>query len=96
MRVSRYLALVASATAVAIATVHQHVERTRLGYQTRALEKDLNRLREAKRSATLDRDHAGAPEKLVARARTMGIANETDLRALVAPVAPPPTKGSHH
>lgn len=89
MRVARYLALVAVATGIAIATVHQHVERTRLGYETRALERELERLSEAKRAALLDREHAAAPERLVLRAKEFQIASDGELKALVAPVAPP-------
>jgi hypothetical protein len=89
MRVARYLALVAVATGIAIATVHQHVERTRLGDEARALERDVARLTEERRAATLERDRAAAPEKLVARARDFKIASEAELKALVAPVAPP-------
>lgn len=91
MRVFRYLVLVAVATGIAIATIHQHVERTRLGYETRALEREIQRLEEAKRSAVLEREHAAAPERLVTRARAFGIANEAELKALVAPVPPPRT-----
>ncbi len=94
MRVPRYLALVTVATLIAIATVHQHVERTRLGYEARALERDIQRLKETRRSAVLDMENAAAPEKLVARARDWKIASEPELRALVAPTAPP-KKGAH-
>jgi hypothetical protein len=89
MRVARYLALVAVTTAMAIATVHQHVERTRLGYEARALEREIQRLKETRRGALLDRENAAAPEKLVARARDWKIASDSELRALVAPVALP-------
>lgn len=89
MRVARYLALVAVATAIAIATVHQHVERTRLGYEARALEREIQRLKETRRGALLERENAAAPEKLVARAKDFKIATDSELKALVAPVAPP-------
>ncbi len=92
MRVVRYLALVAVATGIAIATVHQHVERTRLGYEARALEREIQRLKETRRAALLERENAAAPEKLVARAREFKIASEPELRALVAPVAAAPIK----
>jgi hypothetical protein len=85
MRIARYLALVAAATGIAIATVHQHVERTRLGYEARALEREIDRAKEARRSALLEREHAAAPERLVARARACNIASEAELKALVAP-----------
>jgi len=89
MRVARYLALVAAATGIAIATVHQHVQRTRLGYETRSLEREIERLKEARRAALLEREHAAAPEKLVARAREQKIASDAELKALVAPAAAP-------
>jgi hypothetical protein len=89
VRVARYLALVLVSTAMAIATVHQHVERTRLGYEARALEREIERLKETRRASLLEREHAAAPEKLVVRAREFQIANESELKALVAPVAPP-------
>ena len=92
MRFARYLALVGVATAIAIATVHQHVERTRLGYEARSLEREIQRLKEARRGALLDRENAAAPEKLVARAKDWKIASEAELKALVAPVAAPPAK----
>lgn len=95
MRVVRYLALVVAATAVAIATVHQHVERTQLGYQTRELERDMKRLEEARKAALLDREHASAPEKLLARARKYNVASEAELKALVAPIAPSPAPKGH-
>ena len=88
MRVARYLALVAAATGIAISTVHEHVERTRLGYETRALEREIERSKEARRAALLEREHAAAPERLVARARAFELASEGELQALLAPVAP--------
>lgn len=94
MRVVRYLALVVAATSVAIATVHQHVVRTQLGYETRELERELQRFEEAKKAALLDREHSAAPEKLLAQAHKFNLASEGDLKALVAPLAPPtPPKG---
>ncbi len=89
MRTVRYLALVLAATAVAIATVREHVARTRLGYEARALERDVDRLKGARRAALLEREHAAAPEKLAAEAKALQIANDAELRALVAPIAPP-------
>jgi hypothetical protein len=89
VRTVRYLALVVAATFVAIATVREHVARTRLGYEARALERDVDRLKELRRAALLDREHAAAPEKLVLRAREFQIASDGELKALVAPVAPP-------
>ena len=94
MKVVRYLALVLVATAVAIATVHEHVVRTQLGYETRELERELQRLEEAKKSALLEREHAAAAERLLAQARKLNLATESELKALVAPVAPAaPPKG---
>jgi hypothetical protein len=94
VKVVRYLALVAVATGLAIATVHQHVERTRLGYETRELERELQRLEEAKKAAQLELAAASARERLLVRARAFDIASESELRALVSPVAPPaPPKG---
>ena len=89
MRVARYFALVAVATGIAIASVHEHVERTRLGYEARTLEREVRRLEETRRAAIVEREHAAAPEKLLVRARAFGIASEPELRALVAPIAPP-------
>jgi cobalamin biosynthesis protein CobD/CbiB len=91
MRIARYLALVVVATVIAIATVASHVERTQLGYEARALENDLKRLEQARRAAIVERDRASAPEKLVARAGTFGIASPAELKSLLVPVAPPKT-----
>lgn len=94
MRIGRYLALVATATAIAIATVHQHVTQTRLGYEIRALEKEIERLREARRAALLERENAASTERLIVHARELKIANDSELKALVTPVSPAPSKGS--
>ncbi len=89
MRVARYLALVLVATGIAIATVHQHVERTRLGYETRSLEREIKRLKEMRQGALVEQSKAAAPEELVARAKDLKIASDSELRALLAPVAAP-------
>jgi len=74
--------------------VHQHVERTRLGYETRALEREIQHLDEAKKAAKLELDRAGASEHLLVKARAFNVATEGELQALVSPTAPAaPSKG---
>jgi hypothetical protein len=83
--IARIVALLAVATGVAIATVHDHVRRTRLGYEVRDLEKKRRDLLELRRLRRVERERAAAPERVIARATELGVAPKAELDALVAP-----------
>lgn len=79
MGVLRYLLVIALAGFLAILTVAEHVERTRLGYAVRALETERAQLLEEEKAARLAYEQAVVPERLVARAVELGVATADEL-----------------
>lgn len=79
----RYVLLILLVGALALCTVSEHVERTRLGYELRGLEERRDRLREEEQARRLAHERALVPERLVERAVALGIAPEPELRGLV-------------
>jgi hypothetical protein len=88
----RYLLVIALVLVLALLAVADHVERTQLGYDVRALEEERARLVEDEKMARLDYERAVVPERLVARGVALHIAPEAELLALtgVRPKAPAP------
>jgi hypothetical protein len=82
MSALRYLLVIALVGALAVLTVAEHVERTRLGYEVRALEEERARLIEDEKQARLDYEQALAPERLVERARALKVASDAELASL--------------
>jgi hypothetical protein len=76
---------------MALATVHEQVKRTRLGYRVRELEKRKKELIDEKRVRRVGRESVSAPEALVARGIEFRIAPRLDLEALLLP----PRMGPH-
>ncbi len=92
----RYVLVIALVGALAVLTVAEHVEQTRLGYAARELEERRARLVEDEKAARLAYERAVVPERLVERAVALGVARAEDLRALTgagAPEAPGPASG---
>lgn len=82
MSALRYLLVIALVGVLAVLTVAEHVERTRLGYEVRALEEERARLVEAEKVRRLEYEQAVVPERLVERARALGVASDAELGAL--------------
>lgn len=82
MSALRYLLVIALVGVLALLTVADHVERTRLGYDLRALEERRGRLLEEEKAARLAYERAAIPEKLMVRAEALGVARRADLLAL--------------
>jgi hypothetical protein len=78
----RYLLVIALVGVLAVLTVAEHVERTRLGYEVRALEEERARLVEEEKVRRLEYEQAVVPERLVERAKALGVASEQELAAL--------------
>lgn len=81
MSALRYLLVIALVGVLAVLTVAEHVERTRLGYEVRALEEERARLVEEEKSCRLEYEQAVVPERLAERARALGIASDVELSA---------------
>lgn len=82
MSALRYLLVIVLVGLLAVLTVAEHVDRTRLGYEVRALEEERTRLIEEEKSCRLTYEQAIAPERLVERARALGVASDDELKAL--------------
>ncbi len=82
MSALRYLLVIALVGVLAVLTVAEHVERTRLGYEVRALEEERARLVEEEKLRRLEYEQAVVPERLVERARALGVAKDEELAAL--------------
>jgi hypothetical protein len=78
----RYVLVIALVGGLALATVSEHVERTRLGYDLRKTERERVRLLEKRKAARLGYERAVAPERLQKRAQALGVASEAELRTL--------------
>ena len=78
----RYLLVIALVGVLAILTVAEHVERTRLGYAIRAHEKHKAQLLEEEKAARLAYERAVVPERLVERAEALGVASAQELAVL--------------
>ena len=78
----RYLLVIALVGALAILTVAEHVERTRLGYAIRDLEQERSRLREEEKASRLSYERAVVPERLLERASALGVGANGELEAL--------------
>ena len=64
----RYLAVIGAVGLVALSTVCEHVEATRLAYEARELEVERARLVEDTKASRLRYEQASAPERLQERA----------------------------
>ncbi|MBX3467474.1 MAG: hypothetical protein KF878_11335 [Planctomycetes bacterium] len=82
MSALRYLLVIALVGVLAVLTVAEHVERTRLGYEVRALEEERARLVEEEKVRRLEFEQAAVPERLVERARALDVAGQAELEAL--------------
>lgn len=78
----RYLAVIGAVGLVALSTVCEHVEATRLAYEARELEVEKARLVEETKASRLRYEQAAAPERLQTRAVELGVASEAELAAL--------------
>ena len=83
MSAPRALLVIALVGLLALLTVADHVERTKLGYEARQLEERRARLVEEEKAARLAWERAVVPERLVERAEALGIAGKPELLALV-------------
>ncbi|MCA8924500.1 MAG: hypothetical protein KDD82_22000 [Planctomycetes bacterium] len=78
----RYLAVIGAVGLVALSTVCEHVEATRLAYEARELEVERARLVEDTKASRLRYEQASAPERLQERALALGVVSEAELSAL--------------
>lgn len=78
----RYVLMILLVGALALLSVAEHVERTRLGYELRGLEERRDRLREEEQARRLASERALVPERLIERAVALRVAPEAELRAL--------------
>ena len=83
MSALRYLLVIALVGTLAILTVGEHVDRTRLGYELRELEQERARLNEREKSARLAYEQAVVPERLRERAEALKVAEPSELSALL-------------
>jgi hypothetical protein len=80
--VLRYLSVIALVGALAIVTVAQHVDRTRLSYEVSELEDELERARVEETTARLAYEEAAVPEGLSEVAVRLEVARAEELRDL--------------
>lgn len=73
MSVLRYLLVIGMIGALALITVAEHAERTRIGFALRELETERARLTEEEKAARLAFERAVVPEQLLERAAAIGI-----------------------
>lgn len=78
----RYLAVIGAVGLVALSTVCEHVEATRLAYEARELEVEKARLEEETKACRLRYEQASAPERLQERAVALGVASRDELATL--------------
>ena len=83
----RYLLVIALVGLLSVLTVGEHVERTRLSYSIRELERERARLLEEQKQARLAYERAVVPERLIERATALGIASADELQALTGNAA---------
>lgn len=82
MSALRYLLVIALVGVLALLTVADHVDRTRVGYDLRGLEERRARLLEEEKAARLAYERAAVPDRLMVRAEALGVAKRADLLAL--------------
>ena len=83
MSVLRYLLVIALIGLLALLSVTEHVERTRVGYSIRKLEREQSELLEEQKAAELLYERAVVPERLLERAADLRVADSAELQALV-------------
>ena len=86
----RYLLVIALVGTLALATVGEHVDRTRLGYELRELERERARLAEEEKTARLAYEQAVVPEQLRERAEELKVAEPSELAVLLGSRAESP------
>jgi hypothetical protein len=79
----RYLLVIALVGTLALLTVGEHVDRTRLGYELRELERERARLAEEEKTARLAYEQAVTPERLRERAEELKVADPRELAVLL-------------
>ena len=67
---------------LALLTVREHVERTQLGYDVRALEEQRLRLLEEVKTARLEYEQTAVTERIIERAVALQVAGRAELEAL--------------
>lgn len=82
MGVVRYLLVIALLGVLAILTVAEHVERTRLGYEVRELEREVRKLEERRKSSVMAYERACAPERVIDRAEALHVVGVSELDSL--------------
>jgi hypothetical protein len=78
----RYLLVIALVGFLALLTVSEHVDRTRLGYSIRDLEQEQGRLVEEQKAARLAYEQAVVPERLVERSAALKVATPAELASV--------------
>ncbi len=73
MSVLRYLLVIGVIGGLALITVAEHAERTRIGFALRELETERARLAEEEKTARLAFEQAVVPERLLERAAAIGV-----------------------
>ncbi|MBL4849462.1 MAG: hypothetical protein JKY65_28365 [Planctomycetes bacterium] len=86
----RYLLVIALVGTLALLTVGEHVDRTRLGYELRELERERARLAEEEKTAELAFEQAVVPEQLRDRAEELKVAEPAELAVLLGARAESP------
>jgi len=68
---------------IGLATVSEHVERVRIGYELRRFEQEHRRLVEERKARRLIWERYAAIERIGERAVALGVVSETTLRELL-------------
>ncbi len=84
MGVARYLLVIGLIGCLALLTVAEHAERTRIGYALRELETERARLAEEEKAARLAYERAVVPEGLLERAAAVAVGTPAELQGLAS------------
>ena len=85
MSVHQYLCIVISLVALGLTTVAEHVERVRIGYEVRRLEKEHRRLKQELKTRRLMWERFAAAETVIKRAVELRLVQKEDIEALHSP-----------
>lgn len=87
MTVSHYFCIVACLVGLGLTTVSEHVERVRIGYEIRKLERLHRRLKQERKARRLIWERHAAAESVGARAVDLGLIQQAELETLLAPTS---------
>lgn len=82
MTVYQYLCIVVCLVGLGLTTVAEHVQRVRIGYEVRRLEKEHRRLKQERKTRRLMWERLAAAETVSKRSIDMKIVRPEDIEAL--------------